>query len=73
MTVLFEINGATYQLTGGDSVREVEERLRVALGGYEVSLNVLASNSGHRTLHVMPGSIGTYSVWESEEPTGYQN
>lgn len=75
MTVFFEINGTTYVWAGSGITRDLEDQLRmtVGAGGREMSFNVLSPDGRSRSLHVFPGSIGTYAVWESEEHSGHQS
>ena len=75
MTIFLEINGTTYEATSGGSVRELEDRLRIAASavGQEVFVDVRADGGRSRALHILPGAIGTFSVWESDEHTGHQD
>lgn len=73
MTIHVEINGTTYEAATGGSVRDLEDRLRMTVSGPEVYVDVRTAEGGSRALHILPDSIGTYSVWESEEHSGHQS
>lgn len=72
MPVYFEVNGTPHEAVTGGS-RDIEDRLRMSVSGPEVYIDVRTSDGGTRALHILPGSIGTYSVWESEKHSGHQS
>jgi hypothetical protein len=71
MTTSFEVNGSTYTCSGGEGVRDVEQRLRMTFGGHEVQLDVQIGGASS-SLHILGNSISTYAVWEMPEHSGSQ-